>query len=76
MVRLGLIVGTALWRAQGHDHGQDGGDRDGGGSEVPKAGRGVPTATLKLIMVKYSLITWMKPKAVVPNGTTTSRRPM
>ena len=40
----------------------------------PEPGGVSQLASLKLIMVKYSAITWTTPKAVVPHSTTASRR--
>jgi hypothetical protein len=40
----------------------------------PVPGGVSPLASLKMIMVKISAAPWMKPKAVVPDSTTTRRR--
>jgi MFS family permease len=60
------------WRAEGHDHGQDGADSDYGGLRYPKPG-GV-SQRLRRVMIPYSVITWMTPKAVVPHSTAARRR--
>jgi hypothetical protein len=39
----------------------------------PVPGGESQSASLKLVMITYSAITWMKPKAVVPHSTTSRR---